>query len=49
MQKSRYTEEKIIKILKESEVGKKLWISAGNTGSAMPPFTNGDQSMGAWM
>ena len=46
MKKTRYSEEQIIGILKEAEVGALLRSSAGGTGSVMRPTITGRPDMG---
>ena len=49
MKTSRFSDSKIIAILKQAESGGLVPNSAGNAALAPPRFTNGAASLAAWM
>ncbi len=48
MKRSKYSEEQIVKILKEADAGIKIPASAASTDSVTPPITTGKQNTVAW-
>jgi hypothetical protein len=48
MRKSRFTEEQIIKVLKEHAAGRGQVICVGSTASVMRRSASGDRAMAGW-
>ncbi len=48
MKQGKYSEEQIVKILKEADAGIKVSDLCRKYGSATPPITTGKQNTAAW-